>query len=105
MRGKQEESMIWFDIVAILLSTLRMVLFRPKLPRLLSSENNSSSLGGNNGEEESLFVAEEKKDKSLQPSEMGLATLAVLQLHIYVMPDLKSLDDSAMSSQYNRSQS
>jgi FixJ family two-component response regulator len=50
------------------------------------------------------MVAEEE-DESLQLYEIGSATLGVLQLHIHVMRDLKALDDFAISSQYNRSQS
>jgi hypothetical protein len=89
MRGKQEESMIWFDIAVILLLTLRMVLFGPMLPRLLDPENDSSSLAGNKGEEESLLDADGDEGESLQLSEIGTATPGVLQLHIHVMPDLK----------------
>jgi hypothetical protein len=89
MRGKQEESMIWFDIAVTLLLTLRMVLFGPMLPRLLDPENDLSSLAGNKGEEESLLDADGDEGESLQLSEIGTATLGVLQLHIHVMPDLK----------------
>jgi hypothetical protein len=81
--------MIWFDFAVILLLTLRMVLFGPTLPHLLNPENDSSSLVGNMGEEESLLDAEGEEDESLQLSEIGSATLRVLQLHIYVLPDLK----------------
>ena len=81
--------MIWFDVAVTLLLTLRMVLFGPTLPRLLDPENDSSSLVGNKGEEESLLVAEKQEDESLQLSEIGLATLEVLQLHIHVMPESK----------------
>jgi hypothetical protein len=56
--------MIWFDIAVTLLSTLRMVLFGPTLPRLLDPENDSSSLIGNKGEEESLLDAEGEEDES-----------------------------------------
>jgi hypothetical protein len=71
--------MIWFDIAATLLLTLRMVFFGPTLPHLLGPENDSSSLVGNEGEE----------DEFLQLSEIGLRNTGVLQLHIHVMPDLK----------------
>jgi len=60
----------------------------PVLQRQTGSENDSSSLMGNKVEEESLFDAEGEEDESLQLSEIGSATLGILQLHIYVMPDL-----------------
>jgi hypothetical protein len=81
--------MIWFDVAVTLLLTLRMVLFGPTLPCLLDPENYSSSLVGNNGEEKSLLVAEGQEDESLQLSDIGLAALEVLQLHIHVMPESK----------------
>jgi hypothetical protein len=66
------------------------------LQRQTDSENDSSSLVGNKGEEASLLYAEGEEDESLQLSEIGSATLDVLQLHIYVMPDLNGLDDFVM---------
>ena len=66
------------------------------LQRQTDSENDSSSLVGNKGEEASLLDAEGEEDESLQLSEIGSATLDVLQLHIYVMPDLNGLDDFVM---------
>ena len=66
------------------------------LQRQTDSENDSSSLVGNKREEASLLDAEGEEDESLQLSEIGSATLDVLQLHIYVMPDLNGLDDFVM---------
>ena len=66
------------------------------LQRQTDSENDSSSLVGNKGEEASLLDAEGEEDESLQLSEIGSATLGILQLHIYVMPDLNGLDDFVM---------
>ena len=82
--------MIWFDVAVTLLLTLRMVFFGPTLPRLLGTENDSSSLVGNKGRGggESLGCRGEE-DESLQFSEIRLATLGVLQVHIHVMPDSK----------------
>jgi hypothetical protein len=68
-------------------------------------EGESSSLVGNRGEEESLLVAEGRRTNLFNSPKCNSATLGVLQLHIHVIPDLKGLGHSAVSSQYNRSES
>jgi hypothetical protein len=80
--------MIWFDVAVTLLLTLRMVLFGPMPPRLLDPENDSSSLVGIRERRRASWLAR-RRTNLLNFPKLGSATLGVLQLHIYVMPDLK----------------
>ena len=80
--------MIWCDIAAMLLLTLRMVLFGPTQPRILDGENDSSLFVGENGQEENLSVTDEEANL-FNLAALPSLILGVLQLHIHVMPDLK----------------
>jgi hypothetical protein len=82
--------MIWFDVVAVLLFVLRGIVLGPTLPQLFDTQNDSSaSLAEAEGREKRVSVASEDGD-SLLLSKSSLARFGSLQLHIHVVPDLKS---------------
>lgn len=80
--------MIWFDLAIILLLTIRIAVIGATVPRLPDPENPSSVLASG-VEEDSLRVTNAEADEAYPPSDISLPNAEVLQLHIYVMPDLK----------------
>jgi hypothetical protein len=83
--------MKWLDIGVTVLLTLRLVLLRTPLPQLMDPNNDAWLL---EGKMNSIRACSSRKSLPVEFS----------QLHIYVMPIQRHVNDFAVSSQYNLSQ-
>jgi hypothetical protein len=80
--------MMWINIGVIVLLTLRVVMFRLKLPTLLDAKNDNSLLADGDEQQERLSVGDGEVNEH-SPRKSSSGNSATSQLHIHVMPGSK----------------